>query len=179
MGSRGCDGSRAVTDVIVASVGSCTGRLGWGARRIWRGHRWNRRTQFVSRLNTSGVRQGEPAHRGDGCKERPCEGFSTRRVDAECDEDTVSSHWVAPQRLDKIARNRVALFWILGLNDQNTREAANDMKNAVFWDVTPCGSCKNRRFGGTHRLHHQGEKHQRAKNNVSSNKQLKHTAKRD
>jgi hypothetical protein len=24
-----------------------------------------------------------------------------------------------------------------------------DMKNGVFWDVTPCGSCKNRRFGGT------------------------------
>jgi hypothetical protein len=23
------------------------------------------------------------------------------------------------------------------------------MKNCVFWDVTPCGSCKNRRFGGT------------------------------
>jgi hypothetical protein len=23
------------------------------------------------------------------------------------------------------------------------------MKNAIFWDVTPCGSCKNRRFGGT------------------------------
>jgi hypothetical protein len=23
------------------------------------------------------------------------------------------------------------------------------MKNAVFWDVTPCGSCKNRRLGGT------------------------------
>jgi hypothetical protein len=22
------------------------------------------------------------------------------------------------------------------------------MKNAVFWDVTPCDSCKNRRFGG-------------------------------
>jgi hypothetical protein len=22
------------------------------------------------------------------------------------------------------------------------------MKNGVFWDVTPCGSCKNRRFGG-------------------------------
>jgi hypothetical protein len=22
-------------------------------------------------------------------------------------------------------------------------------KNGVFWDVTPCGSCKNRRFGGT------------------------------
>jgi hypothetical protein len=23
------------------------------------------------------------------------------------------------------------------------------MKNAVFWDITPCGSCVNRRFGGT------------------------------
>jgi hypothetical protein len=23
------------------------------------------------------------------------------------------------------------------------------VKNDVFWDVTPCGSCKNRRFGGT------------------------------
>jgi hypothetical protein len=23
------------------------------------------------------------------------------------------------------------------------------MKNGIFWDVTPCGSCKNRRFGGT------------------------------
>jgi hypothetical protein len=26
------------------------------------------------------------------------------------------------------------------------------MKNGAFWDVTPCGSCKNRRFGGTQRL---------------------------
>jgi hypothetical protein len=23
------------------------------------------------------------------------------------------------------------------------------MKNGVFWDLTPCGSSKNRRFGGT------------------------------
>jgi hypothetical protein len=23
------------------------------------------------------------------------------------------------------------------------------MKNGVFWDVTPCSSCKNRRFVGT------------------------------
>jgi hypothetical protein len=26
------------------------------------------------------------------------------------------------------------------------------MKDGVFWVVTPCGSCKNRRFGGTWRL---------------------------
>jgi hypothetical protein len=29
------------------------------------------------------------------------------------------------------------------------------MKNAVFWDVMLCVSCKNRRFGGTFRLRHQ------------------------
>jgi hypothetical protein len=42
------------------------------------------------------------------------------------------------------------------------------MKNTVLWDVMPCGLCKNRRFGGNYRLHHQGEKNQRARNNVSS-----------
>jgi hypothetical protein len=26
------------------------------------------------------------------------------------------------------------------------------MKNGVFWDVTPFGSCKNQCFGGTQRL---------------------------
>jgi hypothetical protein len=26
---------------------------------------------------------------------------------------------------------------------------AGTRKNGAFWDVTPCGSCKNRRFGGT------------------------------
>jgi hypothetical protein len=30
------------------------------------------------------------------------------------------------------------------------------MKNAIFWDITLCGSCKNRRFRGTSCLHHQG-----------------------
>jgi hypothetical protein len=27
--------------------------------------------------------------------------------------------------------------------------SAGTMKNFVFWDVMPCGSFKNRRFGGT------------------------------
>jgi heterodisulfide reductase subunit B len=31
------------------------------------------------------------------------------------------------------------------------------MKNGVFWVVTTCGSCKNRRFGGTWRLLHPDE----------------------
>jgi hypothetical protein len=32
------------------------------------------------------------------------------------------------------------------------------MKNGVFWDVTPRGSFKNRRFGRTERRLHQGDK---------------------
>jgi hypothetical protein len=32
------------------------------------------------------------------------------------------------------------------------------LKNGVFWDVMLCGSSKNRRFGGTKRLLHQGDK---------------------
>jgi hypothetical protein len=39
-------------------------------------------------------------------------------------------------------------------------------KNVIFWDVTPCGTCKNRRFGGTYRLHHQGGKNRQVRNNV-------------
>jgi hypothetical protein len=41
--------------------------------------------------------------------------------------------------------------------------------NAIFWDVTPCGSCKNRRFGGNYPFHNQGEKNHLPRNNVSSN----------
>jgi hypothetical protein len=32
------------------------------------------------------------------------------------------------------------------------------LRNCVFWDDTPCGSRKNRRFGGTWRVLHQGDK---------------------
>jgi hypothetical protein len=69
---------------------------------------------------------------------------------------------------------------------------AGTMKNAVIWDMTPCGSRKNHRFGrtyrfhqqrerigelgttlavtsGTYRFHHQGGEHQRPRNNVNSN----------
>jgi hypothetical protein len=32
------------------------------------------------------------------------------------------------------------------------------MKNAVFWDVKPCGSRKNRCFEGIYHLHHEGQR---------------------
>jgi hypothetical protein len=42
------------------------------------------------------------------------------------------------------------------------------MKNAIFWDITPCIPLKiNRRFGGTYRLHLQGPRINRARNQKS------------
>jgi hypothetical protein len=41
------------------------------------------------------------------------------------------------------------------------------MKNAMSWNVTPCGSCKNRCFRGNYRLY-LGRKNRRARSNVSS-----------
>jgi hypothetical protein len=55
-----------------------------------------------------------------------------------------------------------------------TLEQISSLKNAVFWDVTQCGSCKNQRFGGTYHLHHQGDKNWRARKNVSNILQSKH-----
>jgi hypothetical protein len=37
-------------------------------------------------------------------------------------------------------------------------------KNAIFWDVTPCGSCKIQSFDGTYGLHHQCDKNRCARN---------------
>jgi hypothetical protein len=54
------------------------------------------------------------------------------------------------------------------------------MKNGVFWDITPCGSCKNRCFGGTRGLLHQGDKNRWTRNKASltSNRRTRRNAKR-
>jgi hypothetical protein len=44
---------------------------------------------------------------------------------------------VAPRQETNIRNVRFEVF------------TAVTMKNGVFWDVTPCGCCKNRRFGVT------------------------------
>jgi hypothetical protein len=48
-----------------------------------------------------------------------------------------SHYWTLP---DLSIRNNSVRFEVF---------TAVTMKNGVFWVVTPCGSCKNRRFGGT------------------------------
>jgi hypothetical protein len=48
---------------------------------------------------------------------------------------------------DKLASEQHSPFdFILGTKAERKLFA---VKNGVFWDVTPCGSCKNRCFGGT------------------------------
>jgi hypothetical protein len=47
---------------------------------------------------------------------------------------------ITTERSDYILKSIAARFEVL---------TAVTMKNDVFWDVTPCSSCKNRRFGGT------------------------------
>jgi hypothetical protein len=45
---------------------------------------------------------------------------------------------------------------------------SGDYEEYCLLGYTPCGSCKNPRFGGIHCLHHQGHKNRWARNNVSN-----------
>jgi hypothetical protein len=46
----------------------------------------------------------------------------------------------------------IRLLWASTALFQNSKNC----RHSVFWDVTPCRSCVNRRFGGTYRLNLQG-----------------------
>jgi hypothetical protein len=47
---------------------------------------------------------------------------------------------------------------------QNIHTKFHKKKNAIFWDMKPYDSSKNRRFGGTYCNHHQGGRNRRARN---------------
>jgi hypothetical protein len=38
----------------------------------------------------------------------------------------------------------------------------------IFWEMTPCGSYKNRRFGESYRLHLQGERDEQVQSETVS-----------
>jgi hypothetical protein len=61
-------------------------------------------------------------------------------------------------RVTRIAELGTTLQFLRSLRRLLVTANVVRMKNGVFWVVTPCGSCKNRRFGGTCRLLHQGDK---------------------
>jgi hypothetical protein len=46
-------------------------------------------------------------------------------------------------------RAGIMVVLIKKLSLKNIKRSKAKLKNGVFWDVTPCGSCNNRRFRGT------------------------------
>jgi hypothetical protein len=58
---------------------------------------------------------------------------------------------------------------VFALFTQQSKDHGGDYED-VFWDVTPCGSGKNGRFGGTLRLHHQSDKCELGTTAVTSNR---------
>jgi hypothetical protein len=51
-------------------------------------------------------------------------------------------------------------------------EEKTEMKNIIFWDMTPCSQLNvNRRFGGTYHLHLQGQRNKLSKKQQAGGKQ--------
>jgi hypothetical protein len=88
-------------------------------------------------------------------------GSTFRAIQRHITEDgTLHSH---RRETSNLKRN----FLLEGGELENTVTRAEEITNipktitllnGVFWVITPCGSCENRRFGGTWRLLHQGDK---------------------
>jgi hypothetical protein len=54
------------------------------------------------------------------------------------------------------------------MNKKQAQKKPLFLKNGVFWDVTPRGSYKKRRFGRSQALLHHGDKNRRTRNNVNT-----------
>jgi hypothetical protein len=65
-----------------------------------------------------------------------------------------TTHYVTATEPSRLMLCKIEVFTVMTI------------KNAVFWDVTPRGSCKSRRFGGTYRFPHRGEENQWARNSL-------------
>jgi hypothetical protein len=71
-------------------------------------------------------------------------------VNTECSE-TVRRNVLCVMLLPIVCLFSFSQYLSLGMLVAGALSAETEyiMKNGVFWDVTPCGSCKNRRFGGS------------------------------
>jgi hypothetical protein len=62
-------------------------------------------------------------------------------------------------KIRKLGSKKVRnLFSKIMENESLLAHGTDDLMNIVFWDVAPCGSCVNRRSGGTYRLDLQDRK---------------------
>jgi hypothetical protein len=93
---------------------------------------------------------------------------SVSRMSKQCGSLNISQHYKPPRPVTGIALLfKMKIMYYTGNTCGPPRPVTGIallflalllMTNAVFWDVILCGSCKNRRFGGTYRLHHQDDK---------------------
>jgi thioredoxin-related protein len=61
----------------------------------------------------------------------------------------VSSDQLQNKSMNKKSENKSLYVCMFKETDTCEYETCENLKNAIFWDVTLCGSCKNRCFGGT------------------------------
>jgi hypothetical protein len=84
------------------------------------------RCSVLRRTNVCSLQSAVSSLQSYSVTARPSSGLSLRSINRICPSSV---------RSDIYARFEVF--------------TAVTMKDAVFWDVTPCGSCKNRRCGGS------------------------------
>jgi hypothetical protein len=116
------------------------------------------------------MRRGEGIDQGVGLL---TEGMSSSlilsRKPGEASEEDLGPHGAAEPRTGAVKlrerEDKCFTFWSTDTYEmvkstEVTPVIKHDysLKNGVFWVVTPCGSCKNRSFGGTWLLLHQGDK---------------------
>jgi hypothetical protein len=117
------------------------------------------------------VSRGENTWRGymqeEWAKLRECVSVWVRERGKYTWKGQYFSQWDCYRRWDIVANMWVDKFEnVSALFEVST---AVNMKKAVFLDVMQRGSSKNGRSGVIYRLHHQGGKNRRVRNNVISN----------
>jgi hypothetical protein len=71
--------------------------------------------------------------------------MQTEVLRATCVDDLQILRRVALVRTDALEQCITSVIKVARLGELLT---TLEVKNGVFWDVTPCGSCKSRCFGG-------------------------------
>jgi hypothetical protein len=86
----------------------------------------------------------------------------------------IHNYVIIKLKLSQCLRTTIIIFgstqrWVVTSMNQlytwEMKEHKLEVKSTVFWDIKPCGPLKvNRCFGGTYRLHFQGRRMNRARN---------------
>jgi hypothetical protein len=65
------------------------------------------------------------------------------------DKESIALEHTVECRVGELFKVHNSCVHAVILTDNRHKGRQNSVNNAIFWDVTPCGSCKNRLFAGT------------------------------